>query len=70
MAHLRQATVRNQLLAALPPDEFALLAGSLRPLDLDLRQTLHAPDRPIELVYFVESGMVSMVAPLEGGQLM
>jgi CRP-like cAMP-binding protein len=69
MAHLRQATVRNQLLAALPPDEFALLAGSLRPLDLDLRQALHEPDRPIELVHFVESGMVSMVAPLEEGQL-
>ena len=70
MSQLQQATVRNRLLAALPPDDFALLADALRPLDLDLRQALHEPDRPIELVHFPESGMVSMVAALEDGQLM
>jgi CRP-like cAMP-binding protein len=70
MSQLQQSTVRNQLLAAFPPDDFALLRGSLRPLDLVLKQTLHAPDQPIETVYFPEQGMVSMVAALEGGQLM
>jgi hypothetical protein len=70
MSQLRQSAVRNHLLASLPPDDFAALGGSLRPLDLVLRQTLHAPDRPIETVYFPESGMVSMVAALEDGQLM
>jgi CRP-like cAMP-binding protein len=69
MTQVEQSTVGNCLLAALPPDDFALLASALRPVDLDLRQTLHAPDRLIELVYFPESGMVSMVAPLEGGEL-
>jgi CRP-like cAMP-binding protein len=70
MAQIRQSAVRNHLLARLPPDEFVLLAGSLRPLDLTLKQVLHTPDRSIELVHFPESGMVSLVIPLEGGQLM
>src|SRR5215208_5910710 len=70
MSQYQQSAVRNQLLAALPPDDFALLRGSLRPLDLVLKQTLHAPDQPIETIYFPEQGMVSMVAALEGGQLM
>jgi CRP-like cAMP-binding protein len=70
MSQLQQSAVRNQLLAALPPDDFALLKGSLRPFDLILKQFLHASDQPIETVYFPERGMVSMVAVLEGGQLM
>src|SRR3954449_9344061 len=67
----RQSAVRNWLLAALPPDDFAALAPALQPVDLDFRQTLHRPDhRPIEAAYFVEGGMVSMLAPLEEGQTM
>jgi CRP-like cAMP-binding protein len=68
MSHLQQAAVRNRLLAALPPDDFAALAPALRPVDLDFKQVLHRPDRPIEAAYFVEAGMVSMLAPLEEGQ--
>src|SRR3954468_7799011 len=66
----RQSAVRNRLLAALPPDDFAALAPALRPVDLDFRQTLHRPDRPLEAAYFPERGMVSMLAPLEEGQTM
>src|SRR3954449_13539585 len=62
--------VRNRLLAALPPDGFAALAPALRPVELDFRQILHRPDRPLEAAYFVEGGMVSMLAPLEEGQAM
>src|SRR4051794_31035210 len=68
MSHLQQAAVRNRLLAALPPDDFAALAPALQPVELDFRQVLHRPDRPIEAAYFVEGGMVSMLAPLEEGQ--
>ena len=66
----QQSAVRNRLLAALPPDGFAALAPALRPVELDFRQTLHRPDRPLEAAYFPESGMVSMLAPLEEGQTM
>jgi CRP-like cAMP-binding protein len=64
-----QPDVRNRLLAALPPGDFALLAPSLRPVDLALRQVLHAPDQPIAAAYFPEAGMVSMIAALEDGAL-
>src|SRR3569833_2837631 len=68
MSQPRQSAVRTRLLAALPPDDFAALAPALRPVELELRQALHRPDRPIEAAYFVEGGMVSMLAPLEEGQ--
>jgi CRP-like cAMP-binding protein len=67
VSQVQQSAVRNHLLAALPPDDFAVLAPALRPVDLDLKQVLHLPHRPIESVYFLESGTVSMLAPLEDG---
>ena len=67
MSQVQQSAVRNRLLAALPPDDFALLAPSLRPVRLALRQTLHEPERPIAAAYFPESGMVSLIARMEDG---
>jgi CRP-like cAMP-binding protein len=67
MSPIQQSTVRNDLLAALPPDDFALLAPSLRPVHLELKQVLHEPERPIAAAYFPQSGMVSLVARLEDG---
>ncbi len=63
-----QSTVRNGLLAAMPPDGFALLAPALQPVDLVLRQVVHAPDQAIGYVHFPKGGMVSILAPLEDGQ--
>jgi CRP-like cAMP-binding protein len=62
-----QSAVRNRLLAALPPDDFALLAPALRPVRLDMKQVLHEPERPIAAAYFPEAGMVSLLARLEDG---
>ena len=70
MPQVQQSAVRNRLLAALPPDDFALLADHLRPVGLELKQVLHEPGRPIRAAYFPEGGMVSMLAPLEDGHLM
>ena len=67
MSPIQQSAVRNDLLAALPPDDFARLVPSLQPVRLDLKQVLHEPERPIEAAYFPESGMVSLVARLEDG---
>ena len=67
MAQVEQSAVRNGILAALPPAAFARLAPHLRPIDLRLRQVLTITDQPIEAVHFLESGMVSMLALLEGG---
>jgi CRP-like cAMP-binding protein len=63
-----QATVRNQLLTALPPADFVGLAPALEQVELAFKQVLQAPDQPIRHVRFLESGMVSMLAALEEGQ--
>jgi CRP-like cAMP-binding protein len=67
MSCIVQSNVRNGLLAALPPDDFALLAGSLKPVTLELKQILCEPDEPIKSVYFIESGSVSMLVPIDDG---
>ena len=70
MSQPQQSAVRNRLLAALAPDDFAALAPVLRPVELEFRQVLHEPGRPIQAAYFLEGGMVSMLAPLEDGKFM
>jgi CRP-like cAMP-binding protein len=59
--------VRNRLLRLLPPEVLARLSPRMRPISLKIRESLLAPDRTIEAVYFVESGWVSLVASLEDG---
>ncbi|UEM07464.1 Crp/Fnr family transcriptional regulator (plasmid) [Skermanella rosea] len=67
MSQIKQSAVRNQLLAALPPADFGLLANSLTLVALPLRQTLFEADEPIGAAYFVETGMVSNLAYLVNG---
>jgi CRP-like cAMP-binding protein len=52
----------NRLLRALSPEDFALLAPYLTLATLELRQSVERPNIPIEHCYFVESGIVSVVA--------
>ena len=65
---LDQATVSNRLLSYLSPADFALLAPSLELIDLDRDYVLVIPNRPIEHVFFIESGMVSVVAEKADGR--
>jgi len=67
MPPIEQSVVLNRLLAALPPADFGRLAPSLTPVTLGHKQSLYEADDPIEAAYFVEAGMVSLLAPLEGG---
>ena len=59
--------MRNRLLAALPADVIAALLPKLSPVILSLKQVIYAPDTPIEAVYFLETGMISLVDNLEDG---
>jgi CRP-like cAMP-binding protein len=52
---------RNRLLAVLSHDDRDLLTPALETVDLDVRHILEAPNDPISHVYFVESGLVSVV---------
>ncbi len=59
--------VRNRLLAALPTGLLSRILPRLRPVSLTVREVLVVADKPIESVYFVETGFVSLVATLEDG---
>jgi CRP-like cAMP-binding protein len=67
MVYVEQSNVRNRLLAVLPPDDFALLARSLKLVILEFKRVLYEPGQPIESVYFIESGLVSILAPTGDG---
>lgn len=65
---LDQAIVRNRLLAGLSPADFALLAPCLEPVEMHRDFVLVIPNKPIDDVYFIESGMVSVVAEKADGR--
>src|SRR4051794_39636546 len=67
MAQPRPSSICNRLLAALPPDVLVQLLPALHRVPLTVRKSLAAPGQPIEAVYFVERGWVSMVAHLDEG---
>lgn len=58
---------RNRILAALPPAELERLSPSFKPVNFAQRDLLSWSDEPIEYVYFPETGVASLVAPLDDG---
>jgi CRP-like cAMP-binding protein len=52
----------NRILAGLSKADLGLLSPSLAPVDLPLRKMLEARSRRIDHVYFLESGLASVVA--------
>jgi len=57
----------NKILAALSAGEFEQFAAKLRPVHLELGETLYMPEQKIEHVYFINRGVVSILAALENG---
>jgi len=57
----------NRCLAALPAQDFSLLAPHLRTVPLECGVTLHDVGDESEYVYFPNSGMVSSVAIMQSG---
>lgn len=62
-----QGDTSNRLLAALPPEAFALLQPSLQRVAMPVRSVLSRPDEPIVTVHFVETGWVSLLTVLLDG---
>lgn len=69
MAQPPQSAVRNRLLAALAPEDFGRLAPRLEAVPLPLHEVLIAPRQPIAQAYFVEEGIVSLVADTREGRI-
>jgi CRP-like cAMP-binding protein len=67
MTSVANLQVRNGLLAALSPDDLSLVAPHLREVILLPSDLLHRPGEKIEQVYFLQSGIVSLMAVLKGG---
>ena len=59
--------LHNRILASLPHAEQRRLRGVLEPVELSFREVLIDVDREIEQVYFVEEGVVSVLAVMEDG---
>jgi CRP-like cAMP-binding protein len=55
-------SIKNRLLTVMDDSDFQLLLPSLKEVPLALSQVLEAPGRPISHVYFIQSGLVSVLA--------
>ena len=59
---------QNQILQRLDSRDFSALEPLLQRVPLHLKQVVIAPDQPIERVYFVESGLFSVIAATDGSE--
>jgi CRP-like cAMP-binding protein len=64
----RSTRPRNALLAQLPEEEYDALAKFLSPVELPLGMQLSEPNRPVDYVYFLNSGLISTDALTEKGE--
>lgn len=69
MLQLQQSDIRNRLLGALAPEDFMRLAPALEHRPLHLHDTLINAHEPLSHAYFVETGLVSLVAATESGRI-
>lgn len=68
-SHRAQQSEPNRLLRALPPDEYAWLSQHLEPVTLELRDVLARANEPFRHVYFIETGMASVVNTVDAGMV-
>ena len=66
MPPANHASFRNRLLAAVPQD-MASVFSNLHPVSLSLRQILYEVGAPLEHVYFIEDGIVSILTIMGDG---
>jgi CRP-like cAMP-binding protein len=60
--------VRNEVLLAMPDDEYKLIRPDLTYVNLPHHLSLHEPTQKIEFVYFPNRGMVSQVVVTKDGR--
>src|ERR671924_377983 len=62
------ASRQNRLLAALSPQEHERLRPDLETISLTFKQPLHESDRPVEHVYFLCTGVASLLKAMADGR--
>ena len=53
---------KNRLLGTVSPADLTSIKDALEPVALTLRQRIEPPNKPIQHIYFIEEGIVSIVA--------
>ena len=61
------SSVQNRLLAALPPEDYGLVAPHLTHMDLERGRLLYEPGDRIDVVYFPHDGVISLMTLMENG---
>src|SRR5215213_6440766 len=67
MSGATELSGHNHILAAMPREEYELLASHLEPVSLGLGQILFRPDEQIRSVYFPATAVISLLTDLEDG---
>ena len=68
MANISQPYFRaNRLLALIPHRDYRRLQPELEPVSMTYRLNLYAANRPIQFVYFLQSGVASLVNTMRNG---
>jgi CRP-like cAMP-binding protein len=65
-ARHKDGIVKNAILATLQPASFEQLRPFLKVVDLKRNAVIHEANKPVESVYFIESGIISRVARTQG----
>jgi CRP-like cAMP-binding protein len=63
----REEAERNDLLRSLPPEDYARIHPHLKRVHLNVRDVLAEPGEVFRYVYFIESGVASIVNHVSGG---
>jgi CRP-like cAMP-binding protein len=58
----------NRLVGLLPPSDYERLRPHLRRIPLEYRQSLYRANKPIGFVYFIETGVGSLVNTMANGE--
>ena len=67
MSKVLRNQIKNQLLSALPTEEYERLLPNLEAVSLTPKQIIYAPNESIEYVYFPNNGIISLVNFTEDG---
>src|ERR1051326_3060133 len=60
--------IENRILAALPPSEVERLLPYLEPISLNLKEVLFTLGEPIQHLYFLNTGMISLLSMMGDGR--
>lgn len=58
---------QNRLLASLSPKDYEQLRPHLEPVTLQYKRSLYEANRPIDFIYFIETGVGSLVLTMANG---